>query len=322
MKLFHEAESKYYELLTYLVNSRKSFTSQELNELALEYCEGEIDYEVWDVLFSKKDGEEVLFKYNNNAYHTIIENEFPVRSTLVEKQAAKNLIQNEYVGCFIKEETISKLIDKLEDVETIWSESVVNVKRKNITNDISDRSRLYTVIKTVMIAIKQEKAIIYSNKLLDGTVFRNVSVFPVKIEYSLQNNMLRVSAYEPVEKRFIRMDLSTMEDVSVSDKIIRGLALKYKDFLENNMKTVVLDVEPVSYIVERCFRLFSYYDRKAKYNVDDNKYQLEIKYLKFDEGEIIRNILSFGDSIVVTSPEETRSIVYERIKKACEVYVE
>ncbi len=320
MKLFHEAESKYYELLTYLVNARKSFTSQELNELALEYFEGEIDYEVWDVLFSKKDGEEVLFKYENNAYQIMLEGEIPIRSTLVEKQAAKNLIQNEYVVCFLQEETIDKLKTKLETIEAAWNESVVNVKRRNIANNILDRSGLYTVIKTVMNAIYAEKAIVYSNTLQDGTAFHNVSVFPVKIEYSLQNDMFRVSVYEPVEERFIRMDLSTMTDVSISEKKMVGLAKKYNDFIESNMKTIVLDVEPVSYIVERCFRLFSYYDRKAKFDIEDNRYQLEIRYLKFDEGEIIRNILSFGESVVVTSPEEVRKVVYERIKKAYERY--
>ena len=109
MKLFHEAESKYYEMLTYLVNARKTFTSQELNEWVLEYCEGEIDYEVWDVLFSKKNGEEVLFKYENNAYQTMIEGKVPIRSTWVEKQAAKNLIDNKYAECFLREETIHKI---------------------------------------------------------------------------------------------------------------------------------------------------------------------------------------------------------------------
>lgn len=320
MKLFHEAESKYYEMLTYLVNARKTFTSQELNEWVLEYCEGEIDYEVWDVLFSKKNGEEVLFKYENNAYQTMIEGEVPIRSTLVEKQATKNLIDNKYAECFLREETIHKIKDKLKKVDIVWDESAVNVKRRNLSDNAYDKRELYTVIKTVMNAIYAEKAIVYSNTLQDGTVFRNVSVFPVKIEYSLQNDMFRVSAYEPEEERFIRMDLSTIEDVSISDKTMSGIAQKYNDFIQGNMKTVVLDVEPVSYIVERCFRLFSYYDRKARFNVDDNKYQLEIKYLKFDEGEIIRNILSFGENVVVTSPEDIRRLVYERIKKACEVY--
>ena len=320
MKLFHEAESKYYEMLTYLVNARKTFTSQELNEWVLEYCEGEIDYEVWDVLFSKKNGEEVLFKYENNAYQTMIEGKVPIRSTWVEKQAAKNLIDNKYVECFLREETIHKIKDKLKKVDIVWDETAVNVKRRNLSDKTYDKRELYTVIKTVMNAIYAEKAIVYSNTLQDGTVFRNVSVFPVKIEYSLQNDMFRVAAYEPEEERFIRMDLSTMEDVSISDKTMSGLAQKYNDFIQGNMKTVVLDVEPVSYIVERCFRLFSYYDRKARYNVDDNKYQVEIEYLKFDEGEIIRNILSFGESVVVTSPEDIRRLVYERIKKACEVY--
>ena len=66
----------------------------------------------------------------------------------------------------------------------------------------------------------------------------------------------------------------------------------YQTFLKGNTRIVKLDIEPVDHVIERCFRIFSYYDRKARYDKQDNKYRLEISYLKFDETEIIKDILS------------------------------
>lgn len=322
MKLFHEVENKYYELLTYLVNTRKSFSSQELDGLVLSFFEGEIDYEVWEILFSKNEGEELIYRYNNNQYQSLIEKEIPIRNTLIENQAAKNLLQNKYMKCFLQMETINKLNVVLENTVEGWDESDVKIKRRNCPKQTLSDSECVDNIKIIRKAIAEERGIVYTNILQDGTIYKNACIFPVKAEYSYQNDLFRVSAYEPKEDRFIRIDISTMSEVAVIEKCMYGLSQKYNDFLAKNMKCVVLDVEPVNYIVERCFRLFSCYARKAKFNVDDNKYQLEIEYLRFDEGEIIRNILSFGESVIVKSPEDVRRSVYERVLKAYEIYLD
>lgn len=320
MKLFHETESKYYELLTYLVNKKQSFSSQELNELAREYFDGETDYEVWDALFSKIEGQEILFTYEDDMYCTIPESDIPVRNTKIENQALNNLIHNKYIKYFVQEKTVQKLTDKLKDIDVEWDETIINIKRKQgMKRDVSTL-HLNANIKLILEAMRKEQAITYINTLRDGTIFSNALVYPVKIEYSLQKDLFRISAYEPKEDRFIRMDLETMSDIHILDEHLNGVGEKYLGFTKDNTRTVILDVEPIDYVVERCFRLFSYYDRKARYNPIEKRYQLEIEYLKFDEGEIIRNILSFGDSVMVISPDDVRMKVFDRIKKAYEVY--
>ena len=55
MKLFHETENKYYDLLTYLVNCHASFTDKDLYHILESQIIGETDYEVLQALFSKEN---------------------------------------------------------------------------------------------------------------------------------------------------------------------------------------------------------------------------------------------------------------------------
>ena len=81
-----------------------------------------------------------------------------------------------------------------------------------------------------------------------------------------------------------------------------------------------MDVEPVGHVIERCFRICSFYDRMARYDRENKKYTLEISYLKSDEAEVIRDILSLGGYVVVTEPRRIQKEVYKRIVQARERY--
>ena len=145
--------------------------------------------------------------------------------------------------------------------------------------------------------------------------------FPVRIEYSVVNDRFRINAYEPVEMRFIKMNLDTMVNIEVSDEVTDvDLETEYAEFIKLNTKKVVLDVEPVDHIIERCFRVFSYYDRKARYDKEEHVYRLEISYLKADENEVIKNILSMGSHVVVMEPRTIQKEVYRRILAASKLY--
>ena len=109
------------------------------------------------------------------------------------------------------------------------------------------------------------------------------------------------------------MNLDTMQNLEVTEETADiELREEYKEFLKINTKKVVLDVEPVDHVIERCFRVFSYYDR--------NKYRLEISYLKADEKEVIKNILSMGPYVIVMEPRVIQKEVYGRIAEANKLY--
>ena len=52
MKLFNETESKYYELISYLLMQKKDFSSKDVDRMYKELNQGEKDYEVIELLFS------------------------------------------------------------------------------------------------------------------------------------------------------------------------------------------------------------------------------------------------------------------------------
>ena len=131
----------------------------------------------------------------------------------------------------------------------------------------------------------------------------------------------RLSAYEPNQHRFIKMNLDTIDNIVLTDQLCEeDLEMEYREFLKANTKSVKLDVDPVNHVIERCFRIFSYYDRKARYNKEENKYRLEITYLKFDEAEVIKDILSLGGYATVIEPRQLQKEVYRRVLAASKLY--
>lgn len=61
MKLFNETESKYYELISYLLMQKKDFSSKDVDRMYKELNQGEKDYEVIELLFSVKEEEGTVF---------------------------------------------------------------------------------------------------------------------------------------------------------------------------------------------------------------------------------------------------------------------
>ena len=87
------------------------------------------------------------------------------------------------------------------------------------------------------------------------------------------------------------------------------------EILENNKKNIdnpiVLKIEDNKNTLDRCFNLFSAYDKRYYY--DDNNLILNIYYHDFDEAEIVRDILSLGKSVIVLEPKKIRDKVVNRI---------
>ena len=316
MKLFHETENKYYELLSYLVNCHASFTDKDLYHILENQIAGEMDFEVINTLFSKEKDGEMIFQYKDKNFTPVINEKLPIRNTAVELQAAKSIANSRYAKDFLSTKTRDKLEKATEHIVSQWNDEDIHIKNQYLLGDINSPVQYEEELRIIREAIEKNTSIYYDNVNPGKFEYRNCRVFPVKIEYSLLNDRYRISAYEPEEKRFIQMNLCTMSNIRKGDEFLEGLAEIHKEFLEKNTKELVLDVEPVGHVIERCFRIFSYYDRKAFFDREENKYRLEISYLEFDEKEIIRDILSLGSHVVVMEPENVQQEVYTRIKKA------
>ena len=321
MNLFDETENKYYEFVSHLLQNNQKYSKSDINYLIAKYLSGEPDFDVIDTIFADKEGEELVFYIEDGKYKPMLGNDFPIRMGTLEQQATSSLLDDEYISNFLSDVTIAKLKECTRKVKTDWSTSQITIKNV-FTGGVTEEKREYgPIISLIAKAIKEHRAIVYDNIRKNKFEFRNVSVFPVKIEFSIKNDKFRVSAYEPIQHRFIKMNLDTMYNVQLTDEISEeDLEAEYKDFLKINTRTVKLDVEPIDHVIERCFRIFSYYDRKARYDKEDGKYRLEISYLKFDEAEIIKDILSLGGYVTVIEPRQLQKEIYRRVLAASKLY--
>lgn len=322
MKLFDETENKYYELIARLLQNKQTYSKKDVENLVEENLLGKPDLNVMDTIFAGNEGEELIFLMENGRYKPILEQDFPIRAGTLEKEAVSSLLDNGYVGHFLSEETIEKLKSSTKDMVCEWTPKDIVVKNVFADGAAEQNIKYGPVISLLAKAIKGRRAIRYDNISKEKNFeYRNQYVYPVRIEFSIKNDRFRVNAYEPNQHRFIKMNLDTMENISLTEEVCDDdLEAKYKEFLKANTKTVKIDVEPVNHVIERCFRVFSYYDRRARYDKEENKYRLEISYLKFDESEIIKDILSLGSYVTVIEPPQLQDEVYRRILAASKLY--
>ena len=320
MKLFHETENKYYELLSYLVNGAKEYSDKDIIHFLKQYITEGHDYEVEDVLFDHHIENASVLMYEDGRYRPVVRAPLPVRCSVIEQQAFLSLGKTSFSKQFLPSETIKKISNIADNVPIEWTLDDITIKNQ-YEGGISKTQKNYAeALKTIIRAIQQNKAIIYDNIVPGKFEFHDAEVFPTKVEYSFINDLFRICGYDQDADRFIKMNLISMSNIRLSEKTIANLEEEYKEYLAINTKKVILDVEPIDHVVERCFRIFSYYERLARFDKDHHKYTLEISYLKADEPEVIRDILSLGGYVVVTEPRRLQKEVYKRIVQARDRY--
>lgn len=321
MILFDETENKYYGLLAHMLQDGMGYSRKDIRDLLGNYLFGKVDFEVTEALFATGEGEEILFTENEGVIEPVLKEDFPIRTSILENQAARSLIKSPYVGYFLRLDTVEKLKKVTEKVVEEWS--LNDITMKNVFgNGIRSSGRLFDCeISVIAKAIPKKCAIRYDNMRPGRVEKKDALAFPVRIEYSVVNDKFRIIAYEPAEKRFIKMNLDTMTNIEMTDETTNeDLEVAYAEFIKFNTKKVVLDIEPVDHIIERCFRVFSYYDRKARYDKEGRAYVLEVSYLKADENEVIKNILSMGSHVIVMEPRAIQKEVHRRILAASRQY--
>ena len=317
MNLFDESENKYYELISYLIAGKESFSDRDIQKYMMEMNANEIDISIYEALFSKQEGLGSVFSFDGKDFRYLLENDFPVRLNTIEKQALDSVNHSQFVNAFLSKETQDK-ISGICNNDKEWSMDDVEIKNQDKRDKSSNTTdKLAVVIE----GLRNSKALKYDN-IRDGKYsYIGCEAWPVRIEYSFINDVFRVCVYLPAEDRFIKINLETMQKVALGERFDTDLEAKYLKFMEDNTKKITLEVDPVQHVIERCFRLFSFYDRKATYDSEREKYRMELKYYRFDESEVLRDIMSLGSNVVVIEPRGIQIKIYNRLIAARNNYV-
>lgn len=323
MKLLNKFENFYYEALTKMLYE-PSMNEKEARKFIEKNIDIKIDFKIIDNLLSKEESKSWLFSYNDksNKFCKNIDEKMPIILNNIELDALKNTIDMDIADGFLKEETISKLKQILKNREPSWSVNDIKLKRQYSDGDKNNIDEINLKLKILLKAIRKKCAIKCDNITRKNVIYKNQLIFPLKIEYSTINDKFRLYCYKINEnkKEYIKMNISSLTNLIIQENIKRKKDENFIKINVANTEKVTLYVDPERHVIERCFRLFSFYDREATYDRENNIYILEINYYTYDKKDVIKNILSLGSRVIVKSPEDIKQIVLDRVKKAMENY--
>lgn len=311
MKLFNDYKNRYYRCIQNIINgiyNGEKYTKKDIRAILQDaYLEDEI------VLVKELvDGR--FFDYEDDTASLMVGCDVPIRLNNLELAYLKMFVEDECFNGVLDDELLQKLKDKLDDVESLdynkfWKRENVD-KFGDDMKEESFRSKIITLEK----AILENKYIKYTSKNKKGEIFKDKIAYPYKIEYSIKNNRYRLVVF--CDNRAIKINVDGIMELEILKE--KTVTAEEKAQIENfiNAKKnisdpLVLKIEDNKNTLDRCFNLFSAYDKKYYY--EGENLILNIYYHDFDKAEIIRDILSLGKSAVVLSPESVREEVIKRI---------
>jgi len=312
MELFNDYKNRYYRCIQNIINqiyNGEKYDKKDIRKI-LHNAYLEEESILVNELVNKN-----FFKFEDDIVKLRIDYNIPIRLNDLELAYLKMFVEDDEFNKVLNDEILEKLKKNLNDVQSLdynkfW-------KRENIDKygDSLKNNEIRNNILILEKAILNNKYIKYSSKNRNGDIFENKIAYPYKIEYSIKNNKYRLIIF--FDNRAIKINIDSITNIKILEErdVLEKEKIQIQDFIKNRKnigEPLVLKIEDNNNTLDRCFNLFSAYDKKYYYDTDNNLI-LNIYYHNFDEAEIVRDILSLGKSVIVLEPKKIRDKVVERI---------
>lgn len=144
---------------------------------------------------------------------------------------------------------------------------------------------------------------------------------PFRLEYHAQKHYFSYIVYEEL-RGFQRINATAIKEIVFlsGPPIGNNLSEKFQKFLNQHKTSLTLALSPKWNAVERCFLLFSSYEKEAVYEEDTDRYQLMLYFYDFDTEDVLNDIISLGSAVTLISPENLRQRIIKRLLAAYQWY--
>lgn len=337
MELFNEHKNRYFMCIEKVINDSVAGTKYkgvDIQRLLVKerflkknHKNAYENLDFKEALLNEHQGNEakenlnLICKTSEGYYKPLINQRIPIRPQLVEKQWLLMMLNHPKAGLFLEDSLTQKLKGKLQALDPIYNRDWVIEKNMDISDDPIESETFRQIFRVLLQAIQEKKLVKYTSQTKNGKLFKDEIIFPYRIEFSPRNNKFRLSTYSIRDERPVLMNLSSIQTVEIIDESIDELTKKAFSAImaKKAEKPLVLEIKSKHNAVERCFSMFSFYEKTSTYDRDTDKYLLKVDYFQFEEKEIIRDILTLGSSVTVLEPDTIRNEVIARLKKAVEL---
>ena len=244
--------------------------------------------------------------------------EIPYFLTTDEKHWIVNLLQDKQFSFLLSSSLREKLnsqfaTETAPDLSAYW----VRMQRNAGAPVAVDKQDF---LKTVFSALRSNKNIVCTYTETPSNKEITITGSPCRLEYDLAKNAYTLLLWS--EHKLIKIPLSSVSAVTLhSSAKPEDIEPKLQAYLKEHVTKVTLAVQEKNNAVERCFAMFSSFD-KDSWRDDDGKYILEVSYYDFDYPEIRKNILSLGSAVKVLKPEPIAADILNELKEMFANYSE
>jgi predicted DNA-binding transcriptional regulator YafY len=233
-------------------------------------------------------------------------------------------MSSRYANLFLDSSTIEK-IKKLKTPNVLPIDMNIIVP-KNYSKILlrEDIKILAPKLRIISKSILEKRILRYTYTARNRQVFKDTIGIPVKIQYSLKDDMFYAIFYSPLHKTFAKCIIQNIDEIKPEEgNFDREQVLKeYEIYLKNakSKQPIIIEVMNTRNALEKAFCMFSSFEKSARYLKEKNRHEIRIYYYDFEEAEIISRILYLGKNVVVTEPQHIRENIISRVKEALKVY--
>ena len=318
-KLFHETQSSLFRTLCRIINQMNAGKQYRCIDI-LDELHDSLLHDINPSQVNIEEEEKLLdsiFLFDspdmNAEAKPFYSASIPAIPSRLELRWLKTMLIDDSADFLLAQPLRRKLLDKLTTVDVLPISKLW--EKQQLTGDKPDAEPFRTHLRTIWQALKERKKIHYIN--IDRQNRRHeYTQEPCRLEYSASENRYRVIFWNREETRAICVVVSHLFSVSMTNEPISSdIESLFRSFLDDHREYVTVRLQKKNNAVDRCFSLFSSYDKDA-YLEDDGTYVITIYYYSFDKEEICKKILSLGSAITVTAPASLRTEIIERLKNA------
>ena len=246
----------------------------------------------------------------------------PIIPTMLEMKWLKEMLHDPRIDCLISASLKEKLLQAMPqdgNSERHWQQSNWNIPIQ-IDKPCFSSAAYQEKFKTALEALNSKHYVYYESYDIYGNEYKGEAV-PYKIEYCANTNSFNFIMWIEAKQWTFKSDFATITILRLLPQSFDNSQLRHADDYVERLKTesepIVLQFDAAQYnVFERCFNIFSNYDKEI-IRFDEDTYQLKIFARDhFDNAEIVQNILSLGSSIVVSSPQKLRQQIIAAIQES------
>lgn len=308
--LFDDTKNPLFRLLCQIVNeihNGKKFTRQEILKrifslpefIYVEAPEREREEKIVDTLFN----------FDNAGFvKTLSDKNFSLPMSDTELNWLRAVLVDEETAFLLPNDLRKKLLNRLEKISPLYEKNFWYKLRT--VQKISAGEKFFDKLSVIVEALRTQRKIFCNNKILT----------PCRLEYDLATDKYFLIIWQEEMHSVEKISVETLGEINLSEEFVPSDCDEWlQRFYAENVTKVSLKVWNTRNAIERCFALFSSFDKKARLQ-DDGTYFLTVSYCLLDEEEIIEKIFSLGSTVTVIAPKSFRTRIIEKFNAIQALY--